>query len=177
MRLFVGISLKPDVLEHVADFKDRLGSSLDPLSGVKLRWQTRAQLHVTLKFLGETPQSRVPELNEAIEKVRECLKEEGFGVLTEIDVKNTLKKKLDADFRNYIILGACNPPYAYQALQSERMIGTMLPCNVIVQDTENGKIEVAAVDPLASMQAINNPSLGEVAQEVRQKLKRVIERL
>ncbi|RMH90971.1 MAG: DUF302 domain-containing protein [Calditrichaeota bacterium] len=115
--------------------------------------------------------------DEAIDKVTEALKEEGFGVLTEIDVKATLKKKLDVDFRPYQILGACNPPFAYQALQAEDKIGTMLPCNVIVQQTGENEVEVAAVDPIASMQAIDNPKLGEVAQQVQDKLKKVIESL
>jgi len=112
---------------------------------------------------------------EAIEKVNQSLKKEGFGVLTEIDVKDTLKKKLDAEFRKYTILGACNPPFAYQALQAEDKIGIMLPCNVIVQETSGGKIEVAAVDPIASMQAIQNPDLGEIALQVQEKMKRVVE--
>ena len=114
---------------------------------------------------------------ETVEKVKEALKAEGFGVLTEIDVKETLKKKLDVNFRNYRILGACNPPFAFKALKAERMIGTMLPCNVIVQDGENGGTEVAAIDPIASMQAVKNPGLGEVALTVQQKLKKVIEGL
>ena len=105
------------------------------------------------------------------------LVKEGFGILTEIDVKATLKKKLDVDFRRYKILGACNPPYAYEALKNERMIGTVLPCNVIVQETEDGKTEIAAIDPIASMQAINNPTLGQVAVEVQEKLKKVVESL
>ncbi len=112
---------------------------------------------------------------QTIEKVTEELKKEGFGILTEIDIKATLKKKLDADFRNYTILGACNPPFAYEALQTERMIGTMLPCNIIVQDSEGGGTEIAAVDPIASMQAVNNESLGALANEVREKLRKVIE--
>lgn len=115
--------------------------------------------------------------DEAIEKTTSALKEEGFGVLTEIDIKETLKKKLDVDFRNYRILGACNPPNAYKALQAEGHIGLMLPCNVIVQEHEDGKVEVSAVDPVASMQAIENDSLGEVAQNVRDMLKKVIDRL
>lgn len=114
---------------------------------------------------------------EAILKTTEALKEEGFGVLTEIDMKATLKKKLDVDFHNYMILGACNPPIAYQALQSEDKIGTMLPCNVIVQERELGIIEIAAVDPAASMQAVKNDSLIGVAETVRDKLKRVIANL
>lgn len=113
---------------------------------------------------------------ETIEKVTEALKQEGFGILTEIDVKETLKKKLDVDFRPYKILGACNPPFAYKALQAEDKVGIMLPCNVIVQEKENG-VEIAAVDPVASMQAIDNPKLGEIANEIRQRLHRVIDSL
>ena len=113
---------------------------------------------------------------EAIEKVTEALKIEGFGILTEIDVKETLKKKLDVDFRPYRILGACNPPFAYKALQAEDKVGIMLPCNVIVQEKENG-VEIAAVDPVASMQAIDNPNLGEIANEIRKRLQRVIDSL
>jgi uncharacterized protein (DUF302 family) len=115
--------------------------------------------------------------DEAITIVVEELKKEGFGVLTEIDVQKTLKKKLDVDFRKYKILGACNPNYAYRALQLESRIGTMLPCNVIVQETESGEVEVAAIDPIASMQSIDNPDLGEVATQVQAKLKKVIEQL
>ncbi len=103
---------------------------------------------------------------EAIKRVTGALKAEGFGILTEIDVKETLKKKLNADFRNYRILGACNPPFAYQALQAEDKIGAMLPCNVIVQETPDGKTEIAAVDPIASMQAVDNPELGKIAGQV-----------
>jgi len=114
---------------------------------------------------------------EGVERVKAELGREGFGILTEIDVQATLKKKLDKEFRPYRILGACNPPYAYQALLAEPRIGTMLPCNVIVQQLDEGRLEVAAVDPLASMQAIDNPKLGEIAGEIRNKLKRVIERL
>ncbi|UCE22960.1 MAG: DUF302 domain-containing protein [Candidatus Aminicenantes bacterium] len=112
--------------------------------------------------------------DEALEKVTASLKEEGFGILTEIDVKQTLKKKLDVDFHNYKILGACNPPFAYKALQAEDKIGTMLPCNVIVQEGKEGEIEVAAVDPVASMKAIDNPELFGIAQQVRDKLKKVV---
>ena len=112
---------------------------------------------------------------EAIQKVTDELKKEGFGVLTEIDVKDTLKKKLDVDFRKYKILGACNPPNAYKALQAETDIGLMLPCNVVVYEGESGKTIVAAVDPVASMTAIENASLGAVANDVRSKLQRVIE--
>jgi len=114
---------------------------------------------------------------KAIQRTTEELKKEGFGILTEIDVKATLKKKLDIDFRKYKILGACNPPFAYKALQSERMIGTMLPCNVIVQEVGKEKTEVAAIDPIASMQAVDNPALGAVAVEVQAKLRKVIESL
>ncbi len=113
--------------------------------------------------------------DEAIDKITEELKKEGFGILTEIDVKETFKKKLDVDFRKYRILGACNPNMAYQAIQHEPRIGAMLPCNVIVQELENGKVEVSAVDPVASMMAVENDKLGEVAKDVRNKLKKVIE--
>lgn len=113
----------------------------------------------------------------AVLRVTEGLESEGFGVLTEIDVKATLKKKLDVDFRPYLILGACNPPFAHQALVAEDKIGTMLPCNVIVQDFGGGLVEVAAVDPVASMQAISNPALAEVASEVRTRLQRVVDNL
>lgn len=115
--------------------------------------------------------------DETVKKVTEELKKEGFGILTQIDVKETLKEKLDIDFRRYKILGACNPPFAYQALQAEDKIGTMLPCNVIVQELSEGQIEVAAVDPVASMQAVDNPDLAEIANDVRQKLSRVIDNL
>jgi len=114
---------------------------------------------------------------DAVEAVRAAGKVEGFGVLTEIDVKATLKNKLDIDFRNYVILGFCNPPYAYKALLAEDKIGTMLPCSVIVQETSDGKSEVAAIDPVASMMAIDNPALGGIAKEVRSKLQRVVESL
>ena len=112
---------------------------------------------------------------EAILKVTEELKKEGFGVLTEIDVKETMKKKLDVDFRKYKILGACNPPFAYKALQAEDKIGTLLPCNVIVQETQDGKTEVSTVNPLVSMQAVKNVNLEPVALQISDKLKRVLE--
>lgn len=115
--------------------------------------------------------------NDAISRTTDALKEQGFGILTEIDVKATMKKKLDKDFREYRILGACNPALAYQALQAEDRIGTMLPCNVIVQQRDNGDVEVAAVDPAASMQAVDNPSLAGVAAIVRDKLRAVIDKL
>jgi uncharacterized protein (DUF302 family) len=114
---------------------------------------------------------------EALEKVTQELQKEGFGILTEIDVKKTLKEKLDVDFKKYKILGACNPPFAYKALQAEDKIGVMLPCNVIVMEISQGKCEVSAVDPIASMQAIENPSLREVAEKVRIILKKVIDNL
>ncbi len=117
------------------------------------------------------------EMDPAIKKVTEALKVEGFGILTEIDVKATLKKKIDVDFRPYMILGACNPSFAHKALLAEDKIGTMLPCNVIVQDIGDGKVEVSAVDPMASMSAVENPSLGEIAGEVQAKLKKVIDSL
>lgn len=115
--------------------------------------------------------------DDAVIRVVEELKKEGFGILTEIDVRQTLKKKLNVDFRNYRILGACNPSFAYKALQAEEKIGTMLPCNVIVLETVDGNVEVAAVDPVASMQAIQNEGLGDIASQVREKLKRVIDQL
>jgi len=113
----------------------------------------------------------------AIQKVTEALKAEGFGILTEIDLKATLKKKLDVDFYNYTILGACNPPFAYKALLAEDKIGTMLPCNVIVQEKIKGQVEVSAVDPAASMQAVENAELVEIATEIRDTLKKVINNL
>jgi uncharacterized protein (DUF302 family) len=113
---------------------------------------------------------------EAIKKVTNALKEKGFGILTEIDIKETLKKKLDEDFRPYTILGACNPPFAHKALLAEDKIGAMLPCNVIVQQLENG-VEVAAVDPVASMQTVENKVLGEIASEIRDKLRSAIDSL
>ena len=115
--------------------------------------------------------------DEAISKTKEALKLEGFGVLTEIDMKATLKKKLDVDFYNYTILGACNPSLAYKALEAEDKIGTMLPCNVILQEKEKNTIEIAAVDPAASMQAVRNDALITVAETVREKLKKVIQNI
>jgi uncharacterized protein (DUF302 family) len=114
---------------------------------------------------------------EAIEKVTAELQKEGFGVLTEIDIKATLKKKLDVDFYNYRILGACNAPFAYKALQAEDKIGTMLPCNVIVQEKEPGIIEVSAINPIVSMQAVVNESLAPIADEIGDKLKKVLANL
>ena len=115
--------------------------------------------------------------DNAIQKVTEALKTEGFGILTEIDIKATLKKKLNVDFYNYKILGACNPPFAYKALLAEDKIGTMLPCNVIVQEKVAGQVEVSAVDPAASMLAIENSALNEIALEIRARLQKVIEAL
>ena len=112
--------------------------------------------------------------DQAVSHVTEALKREGFGILTDIDVKETLKNKLGVDFRPYRILGACSPPLAYRALQLEDKIGTMLPCNVIVQEHADGTVEVSAVDPVASMQAIENSGLAEVAKEVQAKLRRVV---
>ena len=111
---------------------------------------------------------------QAVAKVKEALQKEGFGVLTEIDVRATLKKKLNVEFRPYQILGACNPPFAYQALQAEDKIGTMLPCNIIVQQLSDEECEIAAINPLESMKAIGNPKLREVAEQVQAKLKSVI---
>jgi uncharacterized protein (DUF302 family) len=115
--------------------------------------------------------------DNAIQKVTEALKAEGFGILTEIDIKATLKKKLDVDFYNYKILGACNPPFAYKALLAEDKIGVILPCNVIVQEKVAGQVEVSAVDPAASMQAIENEELADIATEIRARLQKVIEQL
>lgn len=112
--------------------------------------------------------------DDAVSRVTEELKKEGFGVLTEIDVKETLKKKLNIDFRKYRILGACNPQYAYQALEAEDKVGTMLPCNVIVQEIGGVGVEIAAIDPVASMKAIDNPKLADIAGEMREKLRSVI---
>ncbi len=113
----------------------------------------------------------------ALLKTKEALQREGFGVLTEIDMKATLKNKLDVDFHNYKILGACNPSLAYEALNAEDKIGTMLPCNVILQEKEQNFIEIAAVDPAASMKAVNNEALIKIAETVREKLRTVIENI
>jgi len=111
---------------------------------------------------------------KALERVKEELGKEGFGVLTEIDVRETFKKKLDVDFRNYRILGACNPLFAHQALQMEERIGLLLPCNVIVQEAVDGRVEAAAIDPAVSMQTVGNPRLTKLAEQVRAKLRNVI---
>ncbi len=115
--------------------------------------------------------------DEVVLKLTDELKREGFGILTEIDVRETLKMKLDVDFKKYKILGACNPPFAYKALKTEDKIGTMLPCNVIVIEQAPGEVEVAAIDPIASMQAVGNSNLGKIASEVQSKLKKVVESL
>ncbi len=115
--------------------------------------------------------------DEVITRITEELSKEGFGLLTQIDVQATLKKKLGIDFRRYLILGACNPPFAYKALVTEPKIGLMLPCNVIVDEASPDSIEVSAIDPVASMAAVENPDLRSIANEIREKLKRVIEAL
>ena len=111
---------------------------------------------------------------EAVRRTTEALKQQGFGIITEIDVKETFKKKLGIDFRNYRILGACNPTLAHEALNLEDKIGTMLPCNVVVQDAPDGTAEIAAIDPVASMLAIENPLLKQAAERVRERLEKVI---
>ncbi|MEJ2040970.1 MAG: DUF302 domain-containing protein [Desulfosarcinaceae bacterium] len=122
-------------------------------------------------YINKTISASFPD---AVAKVKKALQEQGFGVLSEIDIRSKLKEKMNVDFRDYIILGACNPPFAYKALQAEDKIGTMLPCNVIVQGSGPGQVEVAAVDPMASMQAVDNAELAGIAGEVRQKLQNVI---
>ena len=117
------------------------------------------------------------DFNDVIELVTEELKKEGFGILTEIDVQATFKKKLDIDFKKYRILGACNPPSAFKAITSEDKIGVFLPCNVVVTENESGDVEVSAVDPVASMMAANNETLGEVAVDIQSRLKKVISNL
>lgn len=117
------------------------------------------------------------DFENTISRVTEELKAEGFGIITEIDVTDTFRKKLDISYKKYRILGACNPNFAYKALQAEDKIGVFLPCNVIVEENENGTVEVAAVDPVASMMAVENKSLADHAQEIRNRLMRVINRL
>ncbi|MFP4023444.1 MAG: DUF302 domain-containing protein [Thiohalospira sp.] len=117
------------------------------------------------------------DFNSAVKQVKDALQDEGFGVLSEIDVNETLKKKLDVDFRKYKILGACNPPNAHKALLAEPNVGTMLPCNVVVQEMDNNKIEVVAINPLASMMAIENDELQEIAGNIKAKLENVIQSL
>lgn len=117
------------------------------------------------------------DFETAKEQVTEALSKEGFGILTEISVDQTFKKKLDIDFKKYHILGACNPNFAHQAISKEDKIGVMLPCNVILEETEDGSIEVSAVDPIASMSAVDNAGLADIAGEVQERLKKVIESL
>ena len=114
---------------------------------------------------------------DAISAVTDALREEGFGVLTEIDVKGTLKKKLDKEFRKYVILGACNPPYAYRSLEADLDVGLLLPCNVIVYETDDKKAYVAAINPISALEAIQSEELRSIAAEVSEKLKRVVEKL
>ena len=115
--------------------------------------------------------------DDAVHRTIEALKREGFGIITEIDVKETLKKKINVDFRNYRILGACNPALVHEALQVEDKVGTMLPCNFVVQSTKDGKTEIAAIDPVASMASIDNPQLKSAAARVQAKLRKVVESL
>ncbi len=115
--------------------------------------------------------------DEAVEKVTEELKKEGFGILTEIDVQATLKKKLNVDFRNYRILGACNPPFAYRSVQAEAAIGILLPCNVVVRELEEGRIEIDIIDPLVAMQVVENDAMAAIASEIHDKLEKVINTL
>ena len=115
--------------------------------------------------------------DDAIVRVKNALKEEGFGVLTEIDVKETLKKKLDKEFRNYVILGACNPPFAYRSLNADLDVGLLLPCNVIVYETNDGKAYIAAINPISALQVIQNQELRNIAGEVAAKLKRTVEKV
>lgn len=113
----------------------------------------------------------------AVERVKEAFQKEGFGILTEVDVQATLKSKLGVDFQKYRILGTCSPSHAYEALKKENKIGTMLPCSVIVQEVREGEVEVAAIDPIASMQAVENPGLISIARAVQQKMKSIVENL
>ena len=126
-----------------------------------------------------TPRERRVQLpfDEAVRRTTEALKQEGFGIITEIDVKQTLKAKIGVDFRNYRILGACNPKLAHEALQLEDKIGTMLPCNVVVQELGSNRTEIAAIDPVASMQAVDNPRLKQAAERVQALLRKVVEAL
>jgi uncharacterized protein (DUF302 family) len=115
--------------------------------------------------------------DDAVKRTLDALKREGFGIITEIDVKDTFKKKIGIEFRNYRILGACNPKLAHEALQIEDKVGTMLPCNIVVQEVGPGKTEVAAIDPVASMQAISNPRLTQAAERVQEMLRKVVDAL
>jgi len=114
---------------------------------------------------------------DAISKVTDALKEEGFGILTEIDVKATLKKKLDVDFRKYVILGACNPPYAYRTLKADLDVGLLLPCNVIVYETDDKKACISAINPISALEVIKNEELRKIAEEVTSKLRRVVDKV
>jgi len=125
-------------------------------------------------YLGKT--LRMP-FADAVARTVEALKKEGFGIITQIDVKETLKSKIGVEFPAYQILGACNPTLAYEALKLENKVGTMLPCNVVVRDAGSGNTEVAAIDPVASMQAIDNPELKQAAEKVRQRLQKVVDQL
>lgn len=125
-------------------------------------------------YLGKT--LRIP-FEQAAARTTDALKREGFGIITQIDVRETLKAKLGVDFPAYRILGACNPTLAYEALKLESKVGTMLPCNVVVCDAGGGDTEIAAIDPVASMQAIDNPELGRAAAKVREKLQKVLDQL
>lgn len=115
--------------------------------------------------------------DQVVERTRKALADNGFGVLTEIDVKQTLKTKIDADINNYLILGACNPTMAFEALKIEQRIGSMLPCNVIVRTTDDGQVEVSAIDPQASMQAVDNAQLQSVAGEVKTMMQKVVDNI
>ena len=179
-RMVVGTSLV--ACESSARLPHR-SSAGHPLPGGRGAARGRVAPHPALR---QTRRGRSPPLSyyiartveatfdEAIERVTEALAERGFGILTTIDVRATLAKKLDVDFRPYTILGACNPPFAHRALLAEDKIGTMLPCNVIVQERD-GEVEIAAVDPIASMQAVGNPELAGIADEVRRRLRAAIE--
>jgi len=114
---------------------------------------------------------------DAISKVTDALKEEGLGILTEIDVKATLKKKLDVDFRKYVILGACNPPYAYRTLKADLDVGLLLPCNVIVYETDDKKACISAINPISALEVIKNEELRKIAEEVTSKLRRVVDKV
>ena len=144
-----------------------------PVNFVEANVENTAQGEVEMSYYFSKKVSG--DFNKVLGRVVAALQEQGFGIITEIDVKETLHKKLDVAFRNYKILGACNPRFAYEALQIEDKVGTMLPCNVVVQESAAGEIEVAAIDPSASMQAIDNPKLKQVAATVGEKLKKVIE--
>jgi uncharacterized protein (DUF302 family) len=133
----------------------------------------RKEIEMSYYFTKETSLG----YEQALLKVQEELKKEGFGIITEIDVKETLKKKINVDFRKYKILGACNPSFAHQALQVEPRIGTMLPCNVIVQELEGGRVEVSAINPLESMKTVANPQLEQIGSQVAGKLKAVVDRI